>query len=210
MSILKIVGKIVKRSPNFIKRFLEKTVFIDQAEHLPEPKPNSITVAIVFGGSDARVQKSIEIYQRGIVDYFLTSGGIGPLSINREKAEAELFAEDLIAAGVPDCNIWIENDSVNTTENVKFSMNILLRKVQEHPATRLNVILITSGYHLKRTRTIYEKTLINACQQSSAADMISHAYWATSPCPNCERSSWRNSERSCALVAKEALHLILW
>ena len=209
MSIFKIAGRIVLRFPKFLKDWLEKAVFLLPQTKLPEQHTGT-HVGIVVGGGTGRIEKAIEAYKQGLVDYFLVSGGIGPYSINRSEAEAETFANLLIAAGVPDNHIWIENQSVNTVENVKNSMEILIKKAEKFNYGFIYPIIFTNGFHLKRVYSLFESYLSRVRHSSVNGINIAHSSWVACPFPCCELTTWRNSEEGCARVAKEAFRLFAY
>ena len=208
MDIFDVTGKIVKHFPKFIKRRMGKIVFLEPPEKLPKQRRNT-NVVIVFGGGAGRIEHALNLYQNGTIDYILVTGGIGPYSENQEMAEAELYAEFLIKSGVPDNRIWIENESISTIENVKFSIPILIKESFKDINRQFNLILVTSGFHMKRVRALFKKALRRTRNSSPIAySIFNHIYWSSSPCPKCERETWYKSERGCALVTKEAVRLI--
>lgn len=207
MDIFNITGSIVYHFPRFLKNRLEKAVFIQPQTNLPE-RHTGTHVGIVFGGATGRIEKAIELYKQGLIDYFLVSGGIGPYSEDQELAEAEIYANTLIAAGVPDNHIWIENRSTNTVENIEFSMEILTREAAQFNYGFIYPILISSGFHLKRVHALFENALTHARRSSPNGCNIAHSHWAASPFGICEPNTWRQTSAGCALVAKEAYGLL--
>lgn len=209
MDIFDITGRIVEHFPKFIKDRMEKAVFLQPTEKLPD-RQTGTRVAIVVGGATGRVENALRLYKLGIVDYFLVTGGIGPYSVNQQLAEAEIYAETLIKEGVPDNHIWIENESISTPENIKYSMEILLREAKQLPHGYLQPIIITSGFHLKRTVALFEKALKDARYGSESSATIVHAYWSASRFTPCEIDTWRTNRIGCAFVAKEAIRLFTY
>jgi hypothetical protein len=208
LDIFSITGTIVYYFPNFLKNWLEKITFIYPQENLPD-RHTGTHVGIVFGGGTGRIEKALELYKQGHVDYFLVTGGIGPYSENQELAEAEIYANYLIDHGVPDNHIWIENRSINTVENIKYSMERLVQEANNGSYGFLYPILITSGFHLKRTYALFEKALSKARHASENGCSIAHAFWSASPFSICEPETWRHTKPGCALVAKEAYGFVI-
>ena len=206
MDIFNIVGNIVYRFPRFMKDQLERAVFLHPQDNLPE-RHTGTHVGIVFGGATGRVEKAFELYKQGYIDYFLVSGGIGPYSENQELAEAEIYANWLIAHGVPDNHIWIENRSVSTVQNVEFSIEMLAKEAAQFTYGFIYPIIITSGFHLKRTHALFETALTHVRRSSPNGCNIAHSHWSASPFGICEPTTWRRTTAGCALVAKEAYGL---
>lgn len=69
--------------------------------------------------------------------------------------EAEIAKRTLINLGVPENDIFIENQSLNTTQNAYFTKRILDDKGFTTP------ILVTSAFHMHRSVLQFEKTGVN-------------------------------------------------
>jgi uncharacterized SAM-binding protein YcdF (DUF218 family) len=70
------------------------------------------------------------LYQRGLAPFILISGkhaSAGLQTTNWGMTEAEKFTEVMVANGVPPDKIILENESVNSGENVRFSYELLKR-----------------------------------------------------------------------------------
>ncbi|MBR0134546.1 YdcF family protein [Candidatus Saccharibacteria bacterium] len=210
MSILNIIGSIVYRLPNFIKDKLEKIVFLNPQIKLPDRHTGGAHVAIIPGGATGRIEKALELYRCGVIDYFLVSGGIGRYSVNKDYSEAEEYAQTLADSGVPDNHIWIENSSTNTIENMAFSTKILVKRSQQSVNGFVHPIVITSGFHLKRTVSLLEKDITKIRRKTPMGLSITQPYWAPAPFASCELSTWRDTPLGCGRVTKEAICLFLY
>ncbi|WP_228422218.1 YdcF family protein [Chryseobacterium aurantiacum] len=76
-------------------------------------------------------------------------------------SEAELFRENFKSMGVPDSDIIKEDKSMNTYQNAKFSDKILK---QISPSS---VYLVTSGFHMKRSVSLFQTFGLNPVPQAS-------------------------------------------
>lgn len=99
-------------------------------------------VVVVSGGdTDARTEAGVHLYQNGWADTIIFSGAAqdktGPSNARAMKRQA-------IQSGVPESNIFIEEDSVNTQQNAEKTRKIL----SDNNIKR--VLLVTSGYHQRR------------------------------------------------------------
>lgn len=65
--------------------------------------------------------------------------------------EAQIARRILLSLGVPDDKILVETKSINTTQNAKFSTEIL----REHGLSK--PLLVTSAFHMKRSVLNFEK-----------------------------------------------------
>jgi uncharacterized SAM-binding protein YcdF (DUF218 family) len=77
------------------------------------------------------------------------SGGEGTL-IKTGKTEAELSKDYLLDIGIPGSSIVVENASKNTIENVLGIKKLICGDAR-------NCLLITSGYHMRRSLAIFAK-----------------------------------------------------
>jgi vancomycin permeability regulator SanA len=113
-------------------------------------------VAIVFGAkvhkngnlSDAlkdRVLTSIRIYQNGLVDYLIFTGGPGEGKIHETQAMKN-FA---IKNGIPKNRIILDKDGLNTQKSIKNTLKIL-KKYKFKTA-----LAISHFYHLPRIKMEY-------------------------------------------------------
>jgi uncharacterized SAM-binding protein YcdF (DUF218 family) len=106
---------------------------------------------VYFNRGADRVTHSVQLYKSGIVKKLLVSGGSGQL-VARRKQEADEMADALILMGVPKEDILIENKSRNTHESAEEVKKIL--ETLSHPG---NCLLITSGYHIPRSKACFAK-----------------------------------------------------
>ena len=76
---------------------------------------------------DTRVaDRAAELYHQGYAEWVIVSGGVGVLTKDRfDKPEAQVFADILVASGVPRDHIIIEDKSTNTGENIRFTYDLL-------------------------------------------------------------------------------------
>jgi len=118
--------------------------------HIPE-KSECI---LVLGSHDIRVaERGIRLFQEGMAPYLLFSGRRGMLTRYWEKTEAEQFARIAKKAGVPGDRILIENRSVNTGENVRFSYRLLA----ERGMIPRKLILVQKPYMERRAYATFLK-----------------------------------------------------
>lgn len=130
----------------YSKKDIEKIVF-------SEDKYDSkieYDIAIVFGGVSMiphRLDQAIKLYKQKKIKKILVSGGIGFLSLNRQNKEALMMCEYLLERGIIKEDIIIEEKSRNTNENIQNSLKIIN---DMDDINNLNILLITSDFHLKR------------------------------------------------------------
>ena len=99
-------------------------------------------------GAD-RVTHTAQLYQLGIIDKVLVSGGSGRL-LQEEDPEAALIPSALMMMGVAEEDIVIEPNSRNTHESA-----VEVKRLLEKEYTPDECLLITSAFHIRRSRATF-------------------------------------------------------
>lgn len=118
-----------------------------QLKHDPIPAD----VIVAFGTNDVRVARfAARLYHEGFGRSLVCTGGMAHqgdlLATNWHKTEAEMYADEAVALGVPIDRIMLETRAANTAENVRFTRELLCRNAG-HPR---NVILATKPFMQRR------------------------------------------------------------
>lgn len=93
-----------------------------------------------------RLLATVRLYRLLQVPILLSGGQV----YSDSGAEAEIARRVLVSLGVPEKDILVETKSVNTTQNARFSAEILEEKGFHQP------ILVTSAFHMKRAVLNFE------------------------------------------------------
>ncbi len=99
-------------------------------------------------GAD-RATHTVQLYKKGIVKKIIISGGSGRL-VTKARPEAAELREFMLMAGIPAEDILIENGSRNTHESA-------VRVKEMLGDTNASYLLITSGFHMRRSKACFEK-----------------------------------------------------
>lgn len=105
--------------------------------------------AAVWGGNRPspvlreRINKGYELYKGGLIKTIVLTGGGSP----GEMTEAEVGATELIKKGVDEKNIYIENKSNSTLEQITYIDRNLYKKNNWN-----EVVIITDNFHLMRSK----------------------------------------------------------
>lgn len=110
----------------------------------------SPTDRIYFQRSADRVTHTLQLYKLGHIKKILISGGSGTIT-ERTKEADELFLV-LHMMGVPQEDMIIENQSDNTYQSA-----VAVKKIIEGIYQPQDCLLITSGYHMRRSRACFKK-----------------------------------------------------
>jgi uncharacterized SAM-binding protein YcdF (DUF218 family) len=111
------------------------------------PKAN-----IFLGITSDRIGQTIELYKNRKINIILISGGSIDILRKTQKKEVEEIAKYLIISGIPSKSIFLETHAKNTRENAVNCSKILKKQF-----TNQSILLITSGFHLKRATQCFEK-----------------------------------------------------
>lgn len=102
---------------------------------------------VVLGTSDNRVaERGAELYHAGYAPLVITTGYRPAMSMY-SKTEAEIFADVLVAKGVPLKKILIEPKASNTEENIRFVRAL----IQEKSLIARTLIAVQKPYMERRT-----------------------------------------------------------
>lgn len=150
LSKISIISVLFKK-----KEELKKIVLMPQKEN-----NNIFDYAIVFGNkkNTKRLEKVIELYNKNLIKKIIISGGIGYLSLNIIKTEAEFMKEYLLNNRVKEEDIIIEDKSKDTKENVINTIKILNK---DRNINNKKILLISSNYHIKRCYLLFIKLSSN-------------------------------------------------
>lgn len=106
------------------------------------------------GESADRFLQPVLLYKAGKVDQILITGGntsIGSLKIDQSN-ETMQVKKILMALGIPEAKILVENQARNTHENAKFSKRMVDSLKIHGP-----ILLVTSAFHMRRASACFTK-----------------------------------------------------
>lgn len=118
-------------------------------DYLAEADPVEPTDLIfVFGGpGEHRAKEAITLYKQGLASKILFTGKKAAYMKDPELTEAEYYARIARIEGVPEEDLLIENEAINTPENAVNSV-ALLKKQNLFPSS---MIIVTLPYHMRRS-----------------------------------------------------------
>lgn len=105
-----------------------------------------------------RLNKAIELYEKGYFEYIIVSGGIGKEGYD----EAEIMKIYLVEKGVQEDKILVDSEGYNslmTAQNAKKIMNNMNFD---------SITIITQFYHISRTKLAFEKVGVENVQSAHA------------------------------------------
>lgn len=93
----------------------------------------------------ARLDQAVVYFEQNSAAIFIVCGGYGK---KQTISEAEAMASYLIAAGIPEQQVLLEDRSTNTYENFEFAIEIL----NNYFPTGFNGVVITNDFHIFRSK----------------------------------------------------------
>lgn len=107
-------------------------------------------VVISGGDTNARTEGAIKLYRDGWASLIIVSGAAADKS---GPSNASAMREHAIASGVPNMSIIAEESSETTKQNaVEVKQIIESREIKD-------IILVTSGYHVRRAKLEFQSQL---------------------------------------------------
>ena len=167
-------------------------IVLERIDILPEKVSD---VGLLLGGIymiPNRANEIIELYKSGIIKKIVVSGGIGYFNKHSFpiKSEAMILREYLLKHGVRDRDIYLEDRSKSTFENIKNSLD-LIRK--EFGRSCLSIMLVTSDFHMRRCMALLNK--------------INNGYYDLYCC-NADTDIDYSSKKGKLILTKEVLQLV--
>ena len=103
-----------------------------------------------FGAGADRLMQTIDLFNTGKIEKIIITSGSGRLT-DQSFREAEIAKNLLREINLPDNKILTESNSRNTFENAKYTAELIEEKNLQGP-----FLLITSGYHMRRSLAVFE------------------------------------------------------
>lgn len=121
--------------------------------HQLRQQPIAADVILALGTNDLRVAEfAATLYKRGYGSTLVCSGGSAHhgdlLETPWEKTEAEMYAGIAMREGVPADRILLEPRATNTSENIRFSRNLL----EERGIRPRNIVVAVKPFMQRRTQ----------------------------------------------------------
>ena len=148
-------------------------LFVTVKEHtVPEADPSKTDAIIVLGAQvkadgtlsvqlQWRLDKALEIY-RNHPQMIVVCGAQGT---DEPVTEAEAMRSYLVANGVPENQVLMDDTSFNTRQNLANAKKLL-------PEGARSVLIVTSNYHLPRALAIASDAGLEACGVGSPIKLI--------------------------------------
>lgn len=118
--------------------------FIESFNHSRTDEPVPADVIIMLAGGDAgRMEKAADLYHAGYADYVIVS----PI-VEKYPSQSKAFALEL---GISEESLIEEYNASSTYTNATITLDMM----EEYSFD--SALIVTSDYHLKRSRMIFER-----------------------------------------------------
>lgn len=115
-----------------------------------------------------RVEKALEYLEDNPDMTIIVSGGQGP---DEPMTEAQAMEEALVAQGISVEQIIREDQSHNTNQNLRYSLELLEEKGYD---SREDIVVVSNGFHLSRVRMLWKRICGTTDNLSTLAGASSH------------------------------------
>ena len=95
----------------------------------------------------------IELYKYGKAKKLIFTGGFNPYNSDLPP-EGDIYLEEALQLGIPNKDLLTTSPVLNTYQEAKAVKKLLLEKI---PSKNKGIILVTSAFHMKRAKRIFEK-----------------------------------------------------
>lgn len=102
-------------------------------------------------GAD-RIWQAMDLYYSKKIDKIALIGKNGEVLVNWMD-EATLLKDKLVEFGIPEEDIIVENESMNTHQNAMFTAELFKTTYPQYK----DFLLITSAFHIKRAKACFDK-----------------------------------------------------
>lgn len=109
-----------------------------------------------------RLDKALDYLEEHPDVKVVVSGGQGP---DEPNTEAAVMAEYLMNHGISEQNIYLEDQSHSTQQNLQLTRQLL---IQQELDTEDGVLIVSNGFHLTRARMLAERNGFGAVSTLSA------------------------------------------
>ena len=116
------------------------------------PKPPGNSKIIEWGDPD-RFLAGINLYRANKSNRLIFTGGINPLYPG-SPPEGNIYIKEAISLGIPKKDLFTTYSVTNTLQEAKAVKKILNNEIS---SSRKEIILVTSAFHMKRAKKVFER-----------------------------------------------------
>ncbi len=147
-SLWKLLESPLKRLDYSEVSYSDGIVVLSNGRHLPPGNSK-----IIEWGDPDRFLSGIDLYKANKSKRLIFTGGLNPLNPVL-PLEGDIYINEAITMGIPKKDLFTTNAVTNTLQEAKAVKKILNN---ETSSSKKEVILVTSAFHMKRAKKVFEK-----------------------------------------------------
>ncbi len=147
-TLLKVLEFPWKRIDYKTLKFADGIVVLSTGRHLP---PGN-TEIIEWQDPD-RFFAGIDLYRANKSKRLIFTGGVNPLG-SKLPPEGNIYLKEAISLGIPNENLFTTYAVFNTLQEAQAIKKLLNEVI---PSNQKKIILVTSAFHMKRAKKVFEK-----------------------------------------------------
>ena len=161
--------------------FTPLTKFLCRPLIVDETVRNASVVVVLSGGGYCsgqldfntliRLKKGVELYRDGIGNKIICAGGVYFGMI--EKSIALLMKEELVFQQIPEPDILVQDETINTYNDITYLINKFKNQFDFNQA-----VFVTSEYHTRRVNLVLKKKGLDAKVVSAYPYRLEPITWA--------------------------------
>ena len=137
-----------KRLDYSLVDYSDGIVVLSSGRHLP---PGN-TKIIEWSDPD-RFFSGIELYKANKSNRLIFTGGINPYNLNL-PLEGDIYIREAMLMGIPKEDLFTTYAVTNTLQEAKAIKKLLNNEI---PSSKKKIILVTSAFHMKRAKKVFER-----------------------------------------------------
>ncbi|ULG74955.1 YdcF family protein [Macrococcus brunensis] len=118
-------------------------VLVESLQTTKSDVPIKSDVIVVLNGDTGRIEKAVELYKQGLAPYLILSPA--------DTTKSDDIYQQAIRLGIPADRLLVDNQATSTFTNSTIVNNLMNRYHMQ------SGIVVTSDYHLKRAKEIFER-----------------------------------------------------
>ena len=147
-SLLKLIESPWKRLDYTTLKYADGIVVLSGSRHLPPGNTN-----IIEWKDPDRFFAGINLYRANKSSRLIFTGGVNPF-VSNLPPEGDIYLKEAISMGIPKEDLYTTYPVFNTLQEAKAIRKLLNKEISSN---QKKIILVTSAFHMKRAKKVFEK-----------------------------------------------------
>lgn len=134
---------------------------------------------LLLGSHDMTVPAlAADLWHQGLASWVMVSGAQGKITRESwQNSEAQMYAQALLASGIPESALHLEDQSTHTGDNLAFSLALMIQQKLAHG----RLIIVSKPYMTRRVMAVMQLHYPQVEYRCASAAFSYQAYIAQSP-----------------------------